>query len=232
MEAPTSVVSIQQPDEQPFIPKTISNPIGHLATSERIPTTTWGPFTIVVVVSLVLLTCFILNCNRIRRRVDETRMNRLGRTGSFSFESRHKQLQEADLEWNSHPPIVYTQEKLTSPESTYASSNIISSSKSSTHSAHSGWSSNNSTIAQSHHYHDINFIKNQPPSVQLRLTLENASRNSLSTYMNPKRPVMVHPHESEYSRNDISPVSSPLSSSSVPTVFQKSSNSSSCGTLS
>ncbi|OBZ82998.1 hypothetical protein A0J61_08955 [Choanephora cucurbitarum] len=143
-----------------------------LATTERIPTTTWGPFTLFVVVTLVLLTCFILNCKRIRRKVDETKMHRSGKTGSFSFENRHKQLQEADLEWNIHPPIVYTQP----PESSHSSLH-------SKNSACSGWSSNNSTIAQSHHYHDLEFIKSQPPGVQLRLALESASIHSTPTLL-------------------------------------------------
>ncbi|KAI8372135.1 hypothetical protein BD560DRAFT_423398 [Blakeslea trispora] len=152
-----------------------------LATSERIPTTTWGPFTIVVVILLVFLTCFILNCNKIRRKVDETKMHRLGKTGPFSFENRHKQLQEADLEWNIHPPIVYTQEKISTPESSHSRNS--NSSIHSKNSVNSGWSSNNSTIAQSHHYYDMEFLKNQPPSVQLRLTLESASKNSTSTLL-------------------------------------------------
>lgn len=160
------------------------------ATTERIPTTTWGSFTIVVVVFLVILTCFILNCSRIRRKVNETRMDKLGRSGPLSFERRHKELQEADLEWNNHPPMVFTTEKqLTTPESTYSSKHSSSSS--------SGWSSINSTIAQKHHYNDKNFIKNQPPSVQLRLTLENASNSSLYSSAEPKRP-MILPHQQHF----------------------------------
>lgn len=159
------------------------------ATTERIPTTTWGSFTIVVVVFLVILTCFILNCSRIRRKVNETKMDKLGRSGPLSFERRHKELQEADLEWNNHPPMVFTTEKLlNTPESTYSSKHSSSSS--------SGWSSTNSTIAQKHHYNDKNFIRNQPPSVQLRLTLENAS-NSLCISAEPKRP-MILPHQQHF----------------------------------
>ncbi|KAG2198340.1 hypothetical protein INT46_010419 [Mucor plumbeus] len=157
------------------------------ATTERIPTTTWGSFTIVVVVFLITLTCFILNCSRIRRKVNETRMDKLGKSGLLSFERRHNKLQEADLEWNNHPPMVFTTEKLlTTPESTYSSKHSSSSSSSSS----SAWSSTNSTIAQKHHYNDKNFIKNQPPSVQLRLTLENAS-NSLYISAEPKRPKIL-----------------------------------------
>ncbi|KAF1796952.1 hypothetical protein V8B55DRAFT_1445338 [Mucor lusitanicus] len=152
------------------------------ATTERIPTTTWGSFTAVVVVFLVILTCFILNCSCIRRKVNEKRMDKLGRSGPLSFERRHKELQEADLEWNNHPPMVFTNEKLTTPESTYSS-------KHSTSSTSSSWSTVNSTIAQKHHYQDKNFIKNQPPSVQLRLTLENASNSSLSESKRPMIPL-------------------------------------------
>ncbi|GAN07412.1 hypothetical protein MAM1_0160d06909 [Mucor ambiguus] len=152
------------------------------ATTERIPTTTWGSFTAVVVVFLVILTCFILNCSCIRRKVNEKRMDKLGRSGPLSFERRHKELQEADLEWNNHPPMVFTNEKLTTPESTYSS-------KHSTSSTSSSWSTANSTIAQKHHYQDKNFIKNQPPSVQLRLTLENASNSSLSESKRPMIPL-------------------------------------------
>lgn len=145
-----------------------------LATSERIPTSTWGPFTIVVVVFLVTMTCFILNCNRIRRKVNERRMDRLGLSGTFkqrSFEKRHKELQEADLEWNNNPPMVY-EDKLSAPESIHCSKHSSYSS--------SGWSSHSTLeIAQNHHYNDINFIKNQPPGVQLRLALENSSTSSL-----------------------------------------------------
>lgn len=148
------------------------------ATSERIPTSTWGPFTIVIIVFLVLLTCLIINCSRIQRKVDEKRMDKLGRSGRFSFEKRHKDLQEADLEWNNHPPIVFTNEKISTPESTYSSKHSYSSGT---------WSTANSTIAQQHHYHDKNFIKKQPPSVQLRLTLENASASSL---ISSKRPMI------------------------------------------
>ncbi|KAK4514437.1 Fructose-bisphosphate aldolase 1 [Mucor velutinosus] len=157
------------------------------ATTERIPTTTWGSFTAIVVVFLVILTCFILNCSCIRRKVNEKRMDRLGRSGSLSFERRHKELQEADLEWNNHPPMVFTNEKLTTPESTYSS-------KHSTSSTSSSWSTANSTIAQKHHYQDKNFIKNQPPSVQLRLTLENASNSSLSEYKRPVIPLLQQQH--------------------------------------
>ncbi|GAA5810686.1 hypothetical protein MFLAVUS_004112 [Mucor flavus] len=145
-----------------------------VATTERIPTSTWGSFTIVVVVFLVLFTCFILNCSRIRRTVDGRRMDKLGRSGTFkkkSFERRHKELQEADLEWNDHPPMVY-EEKLPTPESIHCSKHSSLSS--------SGWSSHSTlAAAQSHHYNDIHFIRNQPPGVQLRLTLENASSSSL-----------------------------------------------------
>lgn len=137
------------------------------ATLDKIPTETWGPFTICVVIFLVILTCFILNCNRIRRKVDEHRMNRHGKSGPFSFEKRHKDLQEADLEWNVHPPIVFTSEKLSTPESTY--------------------SSKGSSIAQKHHYQDENFMKTQPPSVQLRLTLEEASAAANVTTIEPAR---------------------------------------------
>lgn len=157
------------------------------ATTERIPTTTWGSFTAVVVVFLVILTCFILNCSCIRRKVNEKRMDKLGRSGPLSFERRHKELQEADLEWNNHPPMVFTNEKLTTPESTYSS-------KHSTSSTSSSWSTANSTIAQKHHYHDKNFIKNQPPSVQLRLTLENASNSTLSESA-AKRPTIPLPQQ-------------------------------------
>lgn len=181
-----------------------------LATPERIPTSTWGPFTTVVVVFLVVLTCFIINCSRIRRKVNERRMDKLGRSGPFTFERRHKELQEADLEWNNHPPMVFTNEKtLTIPKSTYSSSSSSSSSSnssgdgssnSSNHSSLSRWSSTNSTIAQKHHYHDKDFIKNQPPSVQLRLALENASVHNLPTAVEPartsKRP-MIPPHQQE-----------------------------------
>lgn len=141
------------------------------ATLDRIPTETWGPFTIGIVVLLVIMTCFILNCNRIRRKVDEHRMMmRHGTKSSSSYEKRHKDLQEADLEWNIHPPMVFTQQQplLSTPESTY--NNKRSSS--------SDWSSSStisSIVAQKHHYQDKEFIKNQPPGVQLRLTLENAS---------------------------------------------------------
>ncbi|KAI8642093.1 hypothetical protein BD408DRAFT_417070 [Parasitella parasitica] len=159
------------------------------ATTERIPTTTWGPFTIVIVVFLVILTCFILNCSRIRRKVNEKRMDKVGWSGPFSFERRHKALQEADLEWNNHPPMVFTNEKLiTTPESTYSSKFSSSSC--------SAWSSTSSTIAQKHHYQDENLIKNQPPSVQLRLTLENASNSTLSPPAS-KRP-MILPHQHHF----------------------------------
>ncbi|KAI8090726.1 hypothetical protein BDF21DRAFT_483685 [Thamnidium elegans] len=135
-----------------------------IATTERIPTSTWGSFTVVVVVVLVLFTCFILNCSRIRRTVDGRRMNKLGRSGTFkkkSFERRHKELQEADLEWNDHPPMIY-EEKLPTPES-----------------IHYSWSSHSTLAAVKSHHYDINFIRNQLPGVQLRLTLENASSSSL-----------------------------------------------------
>lgn len=151
-----------------------------LATSERIPTSTWGPFTIVIVVFLVILTCFILNCSRIIRKVNEKRMDRLGRSGTFkqrSYEKRHKDLQEADLEWNNNPPMVY-EDKLSTPESAHCSKHSSVSS--------SGWSSHSTLeIAQNHHYNDINFIKNQPPGVQLRLALENSSTSSLTTTTEP-----------------------------------------------
>jgi hypothetical protein len=174
-----------------------------LATPDRIPTSTWGPFTIMVIIFLALFTCFILNCSRIRRKVSERRMDKLGRSGPFAFERRHKELQEADLEWNNHPPMVFTNEKtLTAPESTYSSGSSGSSNGSgsgcSNHSSLSRWSSTNSTIAQKHHYHDKNFIKNQPPSVQLRLTLENASASNLPTAVEPartsKRPMILPQH--------------------------------------
>jgi hypothetical protein len=146
-----------------------------LATTERIPTSTWGPFTIIVVVFLVILTCLILNCSRIVRRVNERRMDKLGRSGPFkkkSFERRHKELQEADLEWNNNPPMVYEDKMLATPESIHCSKHSTLTS--------SGWSSYSTlATAQNHHYNDINFIKNQPPGVQLRLTLENASTSSL-----------------------------------------------------
>lgn len=162
-----------------------------LATAERIPTSTWGPFTTMVVTVLVLLTCFILSCGHIRRKVNERRMDKLGRSGPFTFERRHKELQEADLEWNSHPPIVFTnEESVTIPESAYNSSSISSSSSNtsdSNHSSLSQWSSTNSTIAQQRHYNDREFIKNQPPSVQLRLTLENASVHNSPTAVEPAR---------------------------------------------
>ncbi|KAL9546129.1 hypothetical protein MBANPS3_006810 [Mucor bainieri] len=164
-------------DVPPLITDSIYAPAR--ATTERIPTTTWGSFTAVVVVFLVILTCFILNCSCIRRK--------LGRSGPLSFERRHKELQEADLEWNNHPPMVFTNEKLTTPESTYSS-------KHSTSSTSSSWSTANSTIAQKHHYQDKNFIKNQPPSVQLRLTLENASNSSLSESKRPTIPLPQPQH--------------------------------------
>lgn len=151
-----------------------------IASYERIPTSTWGPFTIVVVVFLVFITCFILNCSRIQRTVDERKMDRLGRSGTFkkrSFERRHKDLQEADLEWNNNPPMVYEEKPPTTPESVHCSKRSTISS--------SAWSSNSTlAAAQSHHYNDINFIRNQPPGVQLRLTLENASSSSLITEPN------------------------------------------------
>ncbi|KAI7890560.1 uncharacterized protein EV154DRAFT_250404 [Mucor mucedo] len=151
-----------------------------IASYERIPTSTWGPFTIVVVVFLVIFTCFILNCSRIRRSVGERKMDRLGRSGTFkkrSFERRHKDLQEADLEWNNNPPMVYEEKQPTTPESVHCSKNSTLSS--------SAWSSHSTlAAAQSHHYNDINFIRNQPPGVQLRLTLENASSSSLITEPN------------------------------------------------
>lgn len=153
------------------------------ATTERVPTSTWGPFTIVVVVFLVILTCFILNCSRIRRTVSDRRMERLGRSGPFktrSFERRHKELQEADLEWNNTPPMVIYEDKmiLATPESIHCS-------KHSSLSSCTDWSSNSTLSAaqQSHLYNDINFIKNQPPSIQLRLTLENASSSAASSIM-------------------------------------------------
>lgn len=146
-----------------------------IASYERIPTSTWGPFTIVIVVFLVFFTCFIINCSRIRRSVDERKMDRLGRSGTFkkrSFERRHKDLQEADLEWNNHPPMVYEDKQPTTPESIHCSKHSSFSS--------SAWSSQSTlAAAKSHHYSDINFIRNQPPGVQLRLTLENASSSSV-----------------------------------------------------
>ncbi|KAI9357168.1 hypothetical protein BD770DRAFT_389198 [Pilaira anomala] len=154
-----------------------------IATTERIPTSTLGPFTVILVVCLVLFTCFILNCSRIRRTVDGRRMDKLGRSGVFkkkSFERRHKDLQEADLEWNDHPPIVYEEKLPATPESIHCSNQSSISS--------SAWSSNSTTVAaaaQSHHYTDINFIRNQPPSIQLRLQLENASSPSLLLVTEP-----------------------------------------------
>lgn len=147
-----------------------------IATTERIPTSTLGPFTVILVVCLVLFTCFILNCSRIRRTVDGRRMDKLGRSSTFkkkSFERRHKDLQEADLEWNDHPPMVYEEKVPATPESIHCSNQSSISS--------SAWSSNSTVAAaaQSHHYTDMNFIRNQPPSIQLRLQLENASSPSL-----------------------------------------------------
>ena len=158
------------PQQQQLTPP----PALSLPVFERIPTSTWGPFTIIVVVFLVILTCFILNCSRIRRKVSERRMDKLGLSGTFkqkSYEKRHKELQEADLEWNNNPPMVY-EDKLSTPESAHCSKHSSVSS--------SAWSSHSTLeIAQDHHYNDINFIKNQPPGVQLRLALENASTSSL-----------------------------------------------------
>lgn len=177
-----------------------------VATSERIPTSTWGPFTIVIVVFLVILTCFILNCSRIIRKVNEKRMDRLGRSGTFkqrSYERRHKDLQEADLEWNNNPPMVY-EDKISTPESIHCSKHSSVSS--------SGWSSHSTLeIAQNHHYNDINFIKNQPPGVQLRLALENSSTSNLTT----AEPILVAlTISSRSSKSSKSTNSSALSSSS------------------
>ncbi|KAI8878295.1 hypothetical protein K501DRAFT_196225 [Backusella circina FSU 941] len=151
----------------------LSNSESVIATSEHIPTATSGPFTIVVVVFLVLITCLILNCSRVRRTVSERRMDKLGLSSVFkkkSFEKRHKELQEADIEWNSNPPMVYLGDRddLTTPETVHSKSSSLYS---------SGYSST-STMAQTHHYTDQSFIKNQPPGIQLRLALENASSSS------------------------------------------------------
>ncbi|KAI9468979.1 MAG: hypothetical protein EXX96DRAFT_589994 [Benjaminiella poitrasii] len=159
------------------------------ATTEAIPTTTWGAFTITVLVFLILLTCLILNCNRIRRKINERKSGKkrisISKRQSSrlpSFERRHKELQEADLEWNNTLPHVYcpTNEKaIANPQVAYDGSNSKRSSVSSI-----SWTSTNTSqtptsvmvVAQSHHYDDQDFIKIQPPSVQLRLALEkNAS---------------------------------------------------------
>lgn len=66
------------------------------ATTERIPTTTWGPFTIITIVSLVLVTCIILNCHRIRRSVTGRRAVHQ----SGQFEKTHKEMQQVDIESN------------------------------------------------------------------------------------------------------------------------------------
>lgn len=81
------------------------------ATSERIPTTAWGPFTIVTITFVILVTCLILNCNRIRRRVSERRGFRTER-----FEKRHKQ----DIESSS----FYLHEKITTPDSVYSKESV------------------------------------------------------------------------------------------------------------
>ncbi|CAO3630589.1 unnamed protein product [Mucor hiemalis] len=154
-----------------------------VATSERIPTST-----------------------RIIRKVNEKRMDRLGRSGTFkqrSYERRHKDLQEADLEWNNNPPMVY-EDKISTPESIHCSKHSSVSS--------SGWSSHSTLeIAQNHHYNDINFIKNQPPGVQLRLALENSSTSNLTT----AEPILVAlTISSRSSKSSKSTNSSALSSSS------------------
>lgn len=159
--------------------ETTSEPV--IATSERIPTATSGPFTIVVIVFLVLITCLILNCSRVRRTVNERRMDRLGLSNVFkkkSFERRHKELQEADIEWNSSPPMVYLggRDDLSTPETVHSKPSSIYS---------SGYSST-STMAQTHHYTDQSFIKNQPPGVQLRLALESASSSTSSNVAEPQ----------------------------------------------
>jgi hypothetical protein len=108
-------------------------------------------------------------------------MDRLGLSNVFkkkSFERRHKELQEADIEWNSSPPMVYLggRDDLSTPETVHSKPSSIYS---------SGYSST-STMAQTHHYTDQSFIKNQPPGVQLRLALESASSSTSSNVAEPQ----------------------------------------------
>jgi hypothetical protein len=107
------------------------------ATIEKIPTETWGPFTICVVVFLVILTCLILNCSRIRRKVDQRRMRRQN---------------DKDPERLLYPPIVFTDEKLSTPETTYSSKRSSGSSNSS-----------HSTVPQRPHYHPSPLITTIEP---------------------------------------------------------------------
>ncbi|ORE02168.1 hypothetical protein BCV72DRAFT_235146 [Rhizopus microsporus var. microsporus] len=99
------------------------------ATTERIPTTTWGPFTIITIVSLVLVTCIILNCHRIRRSVTGRRAVHQ----SGQFEKTHKEMKQVDIESNADfssfcsrdsqnvtvPDTVYNGAKNARPDSGY-----------------------------------------------------------------------------------------------------------------
>ncbi|KAG1461633.1 hypothetical protein G6F56_005684 [Rhizopus delemar] len=83
------------------------------ATTERIPTSAWGPFTILTIIFVVLVTCIILNCSRIRRRVSERRGFR-----AQQFEKRHKNF-ESDFyhERIATPDSVYSKESKIEPHS-------------------------------------------------------------------------------------------------------------------
>lgn len=70
------------------------------ATTERIPTTTWGPFAIITIISLVLITCIILNCHRIRRSVAGRRA--VHQSGQFEKTYKMKQVDiESSIDFSS-----------------------------------------------------------------------------------------------------------------------------------
>ncbi|KAI8987831.1 hypothetical protein BDF20DRAFT_832730 [Mycotypha africana] len=177
------------------------------ATSERIPTSTWGSFTIVTVVLLLIVICLILNCNRIRRKVTENRIGRLKRSEqSLSFEKRHKELQEAEVEWNNNNNRLYDQHHnphniypyhssayttqitanaidkwiLTTPESAYSSK--FSSITSTTLSSSASTVAHNPALLHNGNSNK-GFGESPPPGVQLQMTLDNSSLSSSPTLL-------------------------------------------------